>query len=474
MFSVHMAKLTLSILTVYLFVVVCSAQSSVSSPDEELIRLRNDWAVHFLEPEPHMELAKYFRDKGNLLQAFFILENARRGRFEQKIFDAAFLKYFGGSKPLDNSKSAEDRYIQLATSAPADLEAVKHLADIYISREDYTNAKKYLSIALAAQPNDFDTLSALVEIYERERNPDKAQQLLETFERRYPDSSGGLSLRLSKEMKADPVKARSTAIEAIAKFPAEGEFRFNFGVLLQKENKLDEAEASFVKAAELSPTSSYIQAWVGRFFFKARPDNARALRYYLQSYLLDPHAYETEYVESRIPKLAFDLAQQEFTKSIGLGLEPEKMLDDTNPIIVQLALLKIAEKWDSNKVDIFVRMMGHDEVRVRWFAMQALVEREGRAIDPKIRALLTDKDLRKRGLAAYMAVRLWKQESFAEMRKMLAEEAQILRFDAVSALVMEGGGEGRLIVVKHKLSEPNATLRKLIDSATAAPNSSLK
>jgi hypothetical protein len=67
-------------------------------------------------------------------------------------------------------------------------------------------------------------------------------------------------------------------------------------------------------------------------------------------------------------------------------------------------------------------------------------------------------------LAAYLAVHLWKQESFAFMRKMLREESQLLRFDALSALIIEGGFEGRRIVVEHRAGENNPTLQRMIDA----------
>jgi hypothetical protein len=101
---------------------------------------------------------------------------------------------------------------------------------------------------------------------------------------------------------------------------------------------------------------------------------------------------------------------------------------------------------------------------VRWYAMQILKEKVDRSFDETLKALLNDKDLRKRGLAAYIAVHLWKQESFGMMRAMLKEESQLLRFDAVSALIMEGGAEGRAIVVEHLPSEKHPNLKKLIET----------
>jgi len=84
---------------------------------------------------------------------------------------------------------------------------------------------------------------------------------------------------------------------------------------------------------------------------------------------------------------------------------------------------------------------------------------------PTLKALLQDKDLLLRGLAAYIAVHRWKAASFDLMRQMLREEAQILRFDAASALLMEGGPAGRKIVFDHLTQEPHPRLREVIEAA---------
>src|SRR5262249_48727092 len=159
-----------------------SAMAQTSDP--ELLRLRRQLALYYLEPGPHMELAKYFWQKGDRLQAFYNLEYARRGRFPEAQFYLAFEKAFGvGRGPTETRQ---------------------------------------------------------------------AQAL------------------------------------------------FNKAAELQQAGDLKQAEEYFVKAAEMSPNSVYIQSWVGRFFFKVRHDDLRALQFYLNAYFLSPHAYETEFVESRI------------------------------------------------------------------------------------------------------------------------------------------------------------------------------
>jgi len=65
--------------------------------------LQRAYAMDHFDPEPHMALAKYYHDRGNRLLAYYILETARRTRFEEKGFNDAFALIFRGVKPFDNS-----------------------------------------------------------------------------------------------------------------------------------------------------------------------------------------------------------------------------------------------------------------------------------------------------------------------------------------------------------------------------------
>lgn len=412
-----------------------------------------------------MALAKYFRDKGNRLQAFYILETARRGRFEEDEFNKAFALAFRGSTPPDYSPAAEAALLKEHARDPNTIGAIVKLADIYISREDWAHAKEYISRAIRLQPEDFGNIEALAEVLRREGKLDEADRLLQEYARSYPETLDGYRLRIAEVSEKQPDKAKPLLSEAIKKFPQEGSFVFDLGTISQREGKLQEAEDHFVRAAEMSPDSVYIQAWVGRFFYKVKNDNRRALDYYLNAYLLDPHAYETEFVESRIPKTNAVVAKANYEQQLKSGVPLTKIVEDPNPDVVYSALEQMSAKWEPAYLKILVDLMGHDDGGVRWYATQMINEKVDRSFDETLSALLKDQDLRKRGLAAYIAVHLWKQESFAIMRDMLKEESQILRFDAVSALFLEGGEEGRKIVLEHLSRESHPKLKKLIEAA---------
>ena len=327
----------------------CQAVSATQATDPQLVQLRLQLANSYLEPAAHMALAKYYWQKGERLQAFYISEYARRQRFPESQFNAAFQKAFGGRRSQIDSKEAIAAF-------------------------------------------------------------DKAAELIDAGDRQ-------------------------------------------------------QAAEYFTRAAELAPGSVKIQSWVGRFFFKAQRDDLRALEFYLNAYFLDPHAYETEFVESRIrtinygeAKLRYGLLEQKHTPL-------EEILKERNPTVVVLAMGRVLEEWKPEDVKYVVQALAHDDEDVRWLAMEAIRKNVDRSFDENLKALLRDSDLRVRGLAAYIAVRLWKQQSFETLKDMLREGAQLLRFDALSALAMEGGKEGRQIIVARRRFETHPELRRLFDKA---------
>jgi len=72
---------------VALLIALISQSPLAQAQDLTLNQLRANFAMRFLEPAPHMALAKYYLDHGNRLQAFYILEVARRSRFEEPVFN---------------------------------------------------------------------------------------------------------------------------------------------------------------------------------------------------------------------------------------------------------------------------------------------------------------------------------------------------------------------------------------------------
>jgi tetratricopeptide (TPR) repeat protein len=285
-----------------LFLACAKQQAQERTPN--LAELQRAYAMRYLEPEPHMALAKYYFDRDDRMLAFIMLEAARRGRFEEKVFNPAFYRAFDG---FDNSKAAEERLLAEYGRKPDSLDVIDGLADIYISREDWFNAKRFLRTAIQKKPDDYRFTNGLATALGREGKKQEADQLETDYLRKFPNSAASFAIRAERLTETKPFEARLILAEGLKLFPTDGKLLFDLGIVYQGED-YQKAEEAFVKAAELSPKSELVQTWVGRFFFKVKPDMRRALGYYLNAYFLNPHAYETEFVESRIRKIASKLA----------------------------------------------------------------------------------------------------------------------------------------------------------------------
>ncbi len=340
-------KFNISLLVI-LALVFFSNTAPIYSQDANLAGLRKDFALRYLQPDAHFALAKYYLDQGNFVQAFSILEYARRYRFEEEEFDKSYFAFFGDPMP---------------------------------------------------EP------------------PDEAKDLFKTA--------------------SD----------------------------LVTQQKYDEAEIYFRKAYARYDKSFFINVWIGRFYYKAKSDATKALPFYFQAYFLYPHAYETEYAESRIRTISLVDAQDSFNNSLKNGRSLPDLARDQNPIVVGKAIEAMAKNWKPEYLNVMLEVMSNDDSIDRWGAFVTLQRNAGPSLDKTIDELLTDNDLRKRGLAAYSVIERKGEKKFQILKKMLTEQSELVRFDAVSALMMRGGATGKQILVQHQRVEKQPRLKALIATA---------
>jgi tetratricopeptide (TPR) repeat protein len=451
------------ILTAYLsFVMLAGDGPKTKGPT--LAELRRAYAMDHFDPEPHMALAKFYHDRGNRLLAFYILETARRTRFDAKIFDAAFEMTFRGVKPFDNSKEAEKVLLTKYQQDPKSPETLFALADIYISREDWLNAKNYLTKLIAVKPEAYENYEALAEVYRQQKDKKKAVELVESFFTKYPESAAAYARKIDPLMRKDADKAAVILEQALKKHPKHAMFVFNMAVLLQDAGKLKDAEDMFVRAAELGKDNAHIQGWVGRFFLRASENEEKALHYYLNVYFIDPHFRDTEYAEGRIRKLNYTAAAAVVEKAGKEGKQLDALLEHENSVVASLALGRIAQSWNAKARRHVLEALGHDDPTIRMQAVGILMKNSDDILNKDVQTLLAGNDLRKRGLACYLVVSLWKEKGIEAVRPMLQDKSQLVRYDAISALWRDGGEKGKQIVRDYGQREKNLWLARMIKS----------
>src|SRR5205807_8108115 len=113
-------------------------------------------------------------------------------------------------------------------------------------------------------------------------------------------------------------------------------------------------------------------------------------------------------------------------------------------------------------MDKVLEIMGSDDEENRWNAMRLAAEHLNEISDDRLAQLLEDSDLRKRGMAGYLAVLRGHDKALPHMKKWLEDPAELIRYDAISALVLYGDAADRKIVEDYIASgkEPNARLRE--------------
>ena len=302
---------------------------------------------------------------------FEILESARRSLLSKEQFDEAFGRAFLGREPFDNSKEAEAALLKKHALEPKSAQWAVKLADIHVSRAEWEKAREYLAEAMKLEPQNFTYVGVTSEVFLQEGKAQESAQVIQTYVDRYPESKEALGRRIDPLMNEDPGAARKLLAEALAKFPQESQFLFNTAVLLQNDQKLEEAEDHFVRAAALARDSPHIQGWTGRFFLKVKNDRAKALEYYLNAYFLDPHFYDSEHAERRIWNISLSLGEQKFERLKKELKRPEEIMRNQDALMVGMAIDEVGQQWDSKYTKPCVEALGHDDVYVRAKALRA-------------------------------------------------------------------------------------------------------
>ena len=447
-------------------VLVCLSQAAgtsilASDGDDGLLdAARRDYAFHFFSVEAHVRFAKALYDQGQRLQAFFVLETARRQHFSQAEFDEAFRKVFH-SQTFDNSTERESALRAALAKNPDDFDSLTRLADLHISRAEFDKATPLLERASRIRPAEYSPVEALIAIYERTGREPKAKSTRWLWLNAHPDSVEAYAVRIEK---AKPEQGLTLVDEALKRYPDSAVLHYDRAALLHQTSDAKAAEAEFHRAAELQPDSALIEGWMARFYLKTANDAPQAFDHYLKAYFLNPDFYDTEYAEERISKLARQLAVASLEKGLPPEGQRDPLLDELRPAVMGQILEALEQRWDPDALSLLVDMLHEDDEQNRWNAMQLIAGHVDASFDKQIEQLLEDPDLRARGMAGYLAAKRWDKKALPILQKRLDDPAVLIRFDAISALAMNGGSAGRAIVQRYAQSgkEPDSRLRDII------------
>lgn len=122
------------------------------------------------------------------------------------------------------------------------------------------------------------------------------------------------------------------------------------------------------------------------------------------------------------------------------------------------------QNWDARVFQRMMLLMGSEDEVNRATAMHLLSEHPNPEAEKELFLLLDDPDVCKRGMAGFVAMKWNTERALPIVKKWLDDPAELVRFDALSALVEAGGPEGHKVVEEYARSgkEQNAHLRDVI------------
>jgi len=200
------------------------------------------------------------------------------------------------------------------------------------------------------------------------------------------------------------------------------------------------------KAVELAPRNASAAGTLGRFFLKIKHDKQAALDQYLDTYFLAPHYYDGEYAEFRLRTLLRERTEDHYAYLRAEKSHAGELVKGQDAFVTTMALAELADDWRAEYTDDVVALLAHPSQSVRWAATQALGRHVDESFDARLEELLKDPHPYRRGCAAYIAAMRWKDKCVEVLRPLLSDPAQLVVYDAASALMLSELPDARKVV----------------------------
>lgn len=414
-------------------------------------------ALGAMETLPRLRLAKTLHDAGERLLAFAVAEHV--GQEQPPDFLVAFHHVFRGG-PADLGEEAEAGLRRAAAAAPEDPEPLEALADLYLWRRDFAEAARVLEEAAALAPGDFSLHANLSQSLMALGEAERAAQVLESWYDGHPEAPQAFAHRVQLRLGRELPEAKRLLTEGLRLHPDDASLVGLKASVLEREGRPAEAEAALRRAAALSDDNPGFHLSLGAIDAKRDPSAAR--EHYLTAYFLDPRAGLDEPASTRIKELTFELGTERFDaegKGCTEGDCYRRLVADSNPVFVTLALRLADLNWREHHVEPVVGLLSHDDPDLRAKAVSVLRRHVGEEFLPRLQELLRSQDLHVRGLSSFLAARLMGPESLPVLEAFLDSPAQAVRRDALRALASSGLEGSADLIAAHAERERHPALR---------------
>ncbi|MBI4371199.1 MAG: tetratricopeptide repeat protein [Elusimicrobia bacterium] len=478
-----------------------------------LAAARADYRKNFFDPYAHMRLAETLYRSGRVVDAFYILEEAR-GLFPESTFN--FAHHFviigkgrggwPGREPFDPSPAHEAHLKRQAQADPKDWEALSYLAHIEGSRGNLSAAEAQINKVLEIAPRKPGALAFKAMLNIRKKNLAEALSLFDQAASQELDSPDGRSATEfmgqlarspdSKEMGALRIQAFNSLQRIAQKYPddtqtfialafvywARGEMpqvralvkqalernpkhagaATIQGALFIQDKQVDPAIAWLKKAAEADPDNQYALEKLSQLYRKEKHDPGGALPYYIALHHLNPHYYDWEYAESRIK----EELNQKRTAALSAARTPEQLapfFSSEDGSLRAEACLRAADFKSPSLVAPLMGLLDDDVGSVTQNADYALFQ-TGKANPAALldvrEKMLNSTRIFVRGMALGLYADLTPAETLPIILARLKDSEPYVRFRASSALkhYYAGNLDAKQALDAYRIAEKNPKL----------------
>ena len=186
---------------------------------------------------------------------------------------------------------AQDAYRKVIKKQPKNRDALKGLAYVLIKQGKETQGLVYLEQAFELNPEDTDVVLMLADIYERNKEPQKGEVLLNKGFQLTGDMRLGRRLALSMFNRKAYEKASPLFKKLLSSDTADPEIYYCLGVIRRTQGKDTEALGYLQKAVSLSPHYYEASYNLGILYLEAK-DSEKAIACFKACTQIRPKAKE--------------------------------------------------------------------------------------------------------------------------------------------------------------------------------------